>query len=89
MMRRATYRDLQEILHSNMTLLRRKIGNDRAQLSIPVDGRGLRILVETGEGEANKVPPTVRIKVHGEVIGVNLEAREAAQVYEALDAKVA
>ena len=89
MMRDATYSDLHESLHSYLTPLRRKIGNDHAQLSIPIDGRGPRILVETGEGEANNVPSSVRMKVHGEEIGINLETRETTQDYEALNAEVA
>ena len=83
-MRQATFSELQELLTSDPMKLLSQIGNLEAQLSIPVDGQGLRILVETQSGRSKEVPVSVCVRIGGENVGIRLEARETAQDYEPL-----
>ena len=80
-MRRATYSDLRDLLISDPMRLLRIIGNPDAQLSIPLDGRGLRVLVETHVGRSKEVPSSVCVRIGDEDVDVLMEARETAQNY--------
>ncbi len=80
-MRRATYSDLRDLLTSDPMKLLWIIGNPDAQLSIPLDGRGLRILVETQAGRSKEVPTSVCVRIGGEDVDIHMEARDTAQKY--------
>jgi hypothetical protein len=81
-MRRATYSELRDLLTSNPTKLLWIIGNPNAQLSIPLDGRGLRVLVEIQAGRSKEVPATVHVRIGDEDVDIHMEARETAQKYK-------
>ena len=83
--RRATYGELRELLSSAQRRLLVRLGTPpNAQLSVPADGRGLRILVETEAGFAGAVPKTVHMDLHGEDVAIRVEVRDTAQSYRAL-----
>ncbi len=84
-MRTPTYREIRELLSSAQHRLLLRLGNPpNAQLSIPTDGRGLRILVETEAGYAAYLPKTVHIDLDGEDVIIPIESRDTAQSYQAL-----
>ena len=80
-MRRATYSELRDLLTSNPMRLLWIIRNPDAQLSIPLDGRGLRVLVETQTGRSKDVPAWVKVRIGDEDVDIQMEARETAQRY--------
>ena len=85
-MRRATFSELQDLLAARPTRILTEIASADAQLSIPLDGQGVRILVETRtDTEAARVPTSLRVSIGGELVDVPLEARATAQDYELLD----
>ena len=83
-MRNATFAELQKLLTTNPASLMSSIGKTGCQLSIPTDGRGLRVLVETEPGEGAEVPNNVSVVIDHEVVCVPLEVRETKQAYEPL-----
>ena len=83
-MRHATFAELKELLTSDPTKLLLEIGKPDAQLSIPVDGQGLRILVEVEAGQSKKVPASVFVRIGDEDLELHLEVRETAQDYRPL-----
>jgi hypothetical protein len=84
-MRRATFPELQELLNHDHARLLSAIGNISAQLSIPVDGRGLRVLVETEDGLSKGVPSSVNVIIGGEDVEIVLESRDSIQEYVPLN----
>lgn len=85
MPRPATLAELQMLLSKHPMLVLSRVGDEHAHLSIPTDGRGLRVLVETRtDALADRVPDSLRVRVRGHMVYVPLEARATAQDYEAL-----
>ncbi len=85
-MRRATFSELQNLLTARPARILAEIDSADAQLSIPLDGQGVRVLVETRtDSEAERVPSSLRVSIGGELVDVPLEARATAQDYELLD----
>ena len=80
-MRQATYSELKDLLTSDPMKLVGIVGNPDAQLSIPLDERGPRVLVETQAGCSKEVPISVRVRIGGEDVNILMEARETAQKY--------
>ena len=73
------------LLSKHPTRILSRIGDEQAQLSIPTDGRGIRVLVETrSDALAERVPRSLHVRVQGHVVHVPLEARATAEDYEAL-----
>ena len=85
MPRPATLAELQTLLSEHPMRVLSRVGDEHAHLSIPTDGRGLRVLVETRTDRlAERVPDSLRIRVRGHMVDVPLEARATAQNYELL-----
>lgn len=80
-MRDATFEELTELLGRDPAALLGRIGIPDCQLSIPTDGKGLRVLVETAPGEGASVPASVELRVGGEEVRIPLEVRESRQRY--------
>lgn len=85
MPRPATIAELQVLLSKHPTRILSRIGDKHAHLSIPTDGRGIRVLVETRtDALADRVPDSLRVRLRGHIVHVPLEARATAEDYEAL-----
>ena len=80
-MRQATFGELKDLLTSNPMKVLMELGNPDAQLSIPLDGGGLRVLVETHAGKSCEVPTTMCVRIGGEDVEFRLESRDTAQDY--------
>ena len=84
-MRRATFSEIRDLLTSRPADILGEIQTADAQLSIPVDGRGVRVLVETKtDSEAESVPSSLRVLIGDELVDGPLEARATAQDHELL-----
>ena len=73
------------LLSKHPTRILSRIGVERAQVSIPTDGRGIRILVETrSDSLAERVPQSLYVRIRGHMVHVPLEAEATAEDYESL-----
>ena len=85
MSRTATAAELKTLLSEEPMSVLSRIGDVHAQLSIPTDGKGLRVLVETRtDAQARRVPRSVRVRILGDMVSVPLEARATSQDYRLL-----
>ena len=85
MIRSATFAELQMLLSKYPVRILSHVGDVHAHLSIPTDGKGLRILVETQtDAEAERVPTSLHVRVRGFTVNVPLQARATAQNYQSL-----
>lgn len=82
-MQRANSQDIYEILSGNVDEVIRQIGMDNVDVSLPLDGKGARVLVRVGKGEAGKVPATIVIDHASGKLEIPLEASETRETYEA------
>ena len=74
--RQATYAELQTLLGKPRGVLQRAIGLPEARLMLPVDGRGVRVLVGVSQAERQKVPPVVTVVLRGQRLVIPLEVDE-------------
>lgn len=82
MVRPATADDLQGILSERSQELQNLLGLERAQFMIPVDGKGLRILVIVPVTETSSIPESLCLTMeNSEIIEVRLEASPGYQDY--------
>lgn len=82
-MRKATFSELRDLLSLSPGQILSEIDIEGVQLSIPVDGQGVRVLVETRtDRDAKNVPSALRITISDEIVNVPIEARATAQDFE-------
>jgi len=80
--RRATAQELVRILREQPLELQAALGVSMAQLSIPTDGRGLRIRVSMPAGADVSIPETIQWRLGDELVEIALEAAGDYQDYE-------
>ena len=82
MTRKATANDLQELLREGAGQLCAALGIERCtQASIPIDGQGLRIALETDEAAPGR--RTVQVGAGAAQVEVEVEVRASAVAMEA------
>ena len=83
MSRKATAAEISRILQSDPGQIFRKLGRSDVQLSIPVDGQGLRVLAETRPEVARaRLPASVLVVIDGDDVEIPVETRGTLQDYE-------
>jgi hypothetical protein len=65
---------LTEILRTHPSELLKKLGLKRAQLSMPVDGKGIRIRVSVSPPDLKKVPREIPFQLDSQAFNIPLEA---------------
>jgi len=75
--------EIHAMLSENVDDLFKSIGVERYEASMPLDGKGPRILVRVPEGQAEKVPPSIVVDFQARKLKVPLEASETYEVYDA------
>ncbi len=74
--RQATFAEIQTLMGKPRGVLQRAISLPEARLMLPVDGRGVRVLVGVNQAERQKVPPEVTVAVRGQRLVISLEVDE-------------
>ncbi len=76
--------DLMRIMREFSLELQDQIASFPIQLSIPVDGQGVRVKVSVPPGYRSRIPETVTFTLDGKPQVISLEAEEDYQDYEPL-----
>lgn len=69
-------KDLQRVMTEHPEDILENIPLEHVQLSIPVDGKGLRVCASVEKGHAIEVPRVVAISVNGRAVEVDVEPVE-------------
>ncbi len=79
----ANAQDIYEILSDNVDEVIRQIGMENVDVSLPLDGKGARVLVRVEQGAAAKVPDSIVIDHASGKLEIPLEASESYETYNA------
>jgi hypothetical protein len=79
-MRTATARELHKLLSENGANLRNLLGEPRAQLSLPTDGKGLRVLAEIPT-PGTKGLITLTFRLEGQDLAIPVELADTFEHY--------
>ncbi len=71
---RATFSEAQRALNELCDEVLRQIPTRHVQLSLPVDGAGVRIRASVDADEVSKVPDRIEIELSGRVVEIPIEA---------------
>ena len=82
MARKATVKEILFILSNYSLDLVKQIHTDPVQLSLPTDGKGIRIKVSVLPGQKDQVPEMIRFSLNDDTLILPLEAAEDYQQYE-------
>lgn len=85
-LREVTAAQLRDILaHRSVDLLLQleKFTPD-VQLSMPIDGKGVRLRVSVAPGEEGKIPKSLDVSCNGGAVRIPLEVRPDLEAYEPL-----
>ena len=77
------------LMRDHSVELQRKISNIPMQLSIPTDGKGLRVKVSVPKGYRSQIPDNVTFTMDGKSYLIPLETEEDYQNYVLLSPKYA
>ncbi len=80
----ATAKDLLRLLRERAPEVRQRLAVEDAQLSLPTDGKGLRIKVSVRPGMSSELPHHIEFELDNRIIDVPLEVDEDFQEYEPL-----
>jgi len=80
---KATAKDIHEILATNVDEVLQQIALEKVEVSLPLDGKGARVLVRVEKGAADKVPKSITVKHQSRQLEVPLEASETYEQYKA------
>jgi hypothetical protein len=75
------YDRLAQIMRQHSLELEQRLGGIPVQLSVPVDGKGIRIKVSVPPGYRSQVPRFVTFTLEGESYVIPLEVEEDYQEY--------
>ncbi len=79
----ANVEQIQTLLSQEVDQLREKIAVEPLELSLPTDGKGLRILARVEKGMADLVPNEIKATLESIELVVKIEAEESYEPYEA------
>jgi hypothetical protein len=72
---------LREIMGEYSIELQRRIGAVPMQLSLPLDGQGVRVKVSVPPGYRSQIPDQISFTLHGQAYNIPLDVREDYQSY--------
>ena len=82
-MSRASANDVLTLLRERSDEILSRLQLPNAQLSMPVDGRGVRIQVSVPPEDVRQIPDELRMDVGGKTVEVKLEATPDYQPFRA------
>ncbi|MEM9313088.1 MAG: hypothetical protein AAGA95_00550 [Pseudomonadota bacterium] len=74
---------IQQILAHDAEAILAQIPLKEIEISLPLDGKGPRVLVRVRQGEADKVPERIAVDFQGGSYSVSLEVVESFELYKA------
>ncbi len=80
---KASPQEIQHILSEEIGQVFKKIELENIEVSMPVDGKGARILVRVEKGARDAVPDEITIEVGDRILEVPLEVSETYEPYSA------
>ncbi len=83
MMAKATFQQAQTALSERPEEILRQIPVEPVQLSLPLDGAGIRIKASVPHGLAASVPASIEVTLNGETVEIAVEASEDYEMMEA------
>ncbi len=84
MTRRPRATELHKILRDRSLEIEDRLAVSPVQLSMPVDGKGVRIKVSVQKGFGGALPSKIEFPLDGETLEIPLEVREDFQDYRPL-----
>jgi len=84
MKRSATVSDILQILRHHSIELQKRLAISPLQLTMPTDGKGVRIKVSVQQGQQHKLPRMIEFPLGDDMLNVPLEVQEDYQEYKLL-----
>ena len=79
----ATFQEAQSALVQCVDKILAQIAVHGAQLSLPMDGKGVRIKASVPPGQRNNVPAKVKVTLEGRTLEIPVEADEDIETFVA------
>ena len=80
---KASASEILEILSEDPDEVIKKIGMEKVEVSLPVDGNGPRIVVRVEKGRSDLVPESIVIDHNSKQVEIDLETSETFETYKA------